>query len=144
MQLPRFFSLRKMFFLTFLAATWSAFVLLLNAQAKGSSTELRNFHHTAWSFDSAMGAVFDIQQSPDGYLWLATSRGVFRFDGARFQSADEITSGATKNFELASAFVSSSGDVWFRTRRPGLLLWRDGKLSVYPIKGCTPGLPTDS
>jgi len=106
--------------------------------------ELRNFHHTAWSSDSQMGAVSDIQQSPDGYLWLTTSRGVFRFDGVRFQSADEITSGATQHIELASVFVSSSGDVWLRTRMPGLLLWRDGKLSSYPSKGCTPGLLTGS
>jgi ligand-binding sensor domain-containing protein/two-component sensor histidine kinase len=106
--------------------------------------ELRNFHHTAWSSDSQMGAVDDIQQSPDGYLWLTTSKGVFRFDGVHFQSADEITSGATRHIELASAFVAASGDVWFRTRLPGLLLWRDGKLSAYPIKGCTPGLLTGS
>jgi signal transduction histidine kinase/ligand-binding sensor domain-containing protein len=106
--------------------------------------ELRNFHHTAWSSDSEPGAVFDIQQSPDGYLWLTTSRGVFRFDGVRFQSADEITSGATQHYEFASVFVSSSGAVWFRTRLPGLVLWRDGKLSAFPIKGCTPGLLTDS
>jgi signal transduction histidine kinase/ligand-binding sensor domain-containing protein len=109
-----------------------------------SAQELRNFHHTAWSSDSQLGAVSDIQQSPDGYLWLTTSKGVFRFDGVRFQSADEITSGATQHLELASAFVSSSGDVWFRTRSPGLLLWRDGKLSSFPIKGCTPGLLTGS
>jgi signal transduction histidine kinase/ligand-binding sensor domain-containing protein len=145
MQSPRFFSLRTMAFLTFLAATSSAFALLFNApQAKGSGVELRNFHHTAWSSDLALGAVFDIQQSVDGYLWLTTSRGVFRFDGVRFQSADEITAGATKNIEFASVFVSSSGDVWLRTRLPGLLLWRDGKLSAFPIKGCTPGLLTGS
>jgi ligand-binding sensor domain-containing protein len=106
--------------------------------------ELRDFHHTAWSSDSELGAVFDIQQSPDGYLWLTTSRGVFRFDGVRFQSADEITSGATQHIEFASVFVSASGDVWLRTRLPGLLLWRDGKLSAYPIRGCTPGLLTGS
>ncbi len=140
-----FSSVGKIFILTVLTAASSAFALLFNAPvAKGSGSELRNFHHTAWSSDNALGAVFDIQQSPDGYLWLTTSRGVFRFDGVRFQSADEITAGATKNIEFASAFISSSGDVWFRTRLPGLLLWRDGKLSAFPIKGCTPGLLTGS
>jgi signal transduction histidine kinase/ligand-binding sensor domain-containing protein len=142
---PKFSSLTKMFVLMVLTAASSASALPPNApQTKGSGTELRNFHHTAWSSDSALGAVFDIQQSADGYLWLTTSRGIFRFDGVRFQSADEITAGATKNLEFASAFVSSSGDVWFRTRLPGLLLWRDGKLSAFPIKGCTPGLLTGS
>jgi hypothetical protein len=43
-------------------------MIVLRAPAE----ELRNFHHTAWSSDSELGAVFDIQQSPDGYLWLTT------------------------------------------------------------------------
>jgi signal transduction histidine kinase/ligand-binding sensor domain-containing protein len=119
-------------------------ILIAVSRIQIPAQELRNFHHTAWSFDSEMGAVFDIQQSPDGYLWLTTSRGIFRFDGVRFQSADEITSGATQHIEFASVFVSSSGDVWLRTRLPGLLLWRDGKLSAFPVKGCTPGLLTGS
>src|SRR5205807_7177055 len=126
----RFSAVRQMFVLVILTTASSAFGLLFNTpRVRGASSELRDFHHTAWSSDKALGAVFDIQQSPDGYLWLTTSRGVFRFDGVRFESADEITAGATKNIEFASAFVSSSGEVWFRTRLPGLLLWRDGKLS---------------
>ena len=126
--------------------SWTGLFLALTALIvmQIPAQELRDFHHTAWSSDSEMGAVYDIQQSPDGYLWLTTSRGVFRFDGDRFQSADQITSGATLHIELASAFVSSSGDVWFRTRLPGLMLWRGGKLSVFPVKGCTPGLLTGS
>jgi signal transduction histidine kinase/ligand-binding sensor domain-containing protein len=139
-----FLSLGRMFFLVYVVSAWLPTVLPLNtAEARGSSRELKNFHHTTWSSD-ILGAVDDIQQSPDGYLWLTTSKGVFRFDGVRFQSADEITGGATKNIEFASAFVSSSGDVWFRTRLPGLMLWRDGTLSKFPIKGCTPGLLTGS
>lgn len=143
-QWLKLLSLRRMFLLVYVVAAWPPTVLPFNAtQAKGSSRELRDFHHTAWSSD-IIGAVDDIQQSPDGYLWLTTSRGVFRFDGVRFQSADEITGGATKNIDFASAFVSSSGDVWFRTRLPGLIVWRNGKLSKFPIKGCTPGLLTGS
>ena len=44
------------------------------------------FHHTLWSADSGIGAVYDIQQSGDDFLWLQTSTGVFRFDGVRFQN----------------------------------------------------------
>src|SRR2546428_12163610 len=29
-----------------------------------------------WTSANGLGAVFDIQQSSDGYLWLTTSRGV--------------------------------------------------------------------
>lgn len=138
---------RKALFVVFLVAASRPSPLqaqLPKVTQSGPAQELRNFHHTAWSSDSGLGAVFDIQQSSDGYLWLTTSNGVFRFDGVRFQSADEITAGAAQNNELSSVFVASSGDVWFRTRAPGLLLWRDGKLSVFPGKGCTPGLLTGS
>jgi ligand-binding sensor domain-containing protein len=93
---------KKALALAVFTATSSAFPLPINPpQASESGTELRNFHHTAWSSDSQLGAVEDIQQSPDGYLWLTTSKGVFRFDGVRFQSANEITSGATQHIELA-------------------------------------------
>ena len=141
-------SLRDVFALIFLMAISP--VCLLQAQPSrelhsgNPGQELRNFHHTAWSSESGLGAVFDIQQSRDGYLWLTTSKGVFRFDGVRFESADTITAGAAQNAELNSVFVASSGDVWFRTRAPGLLLWKDGKLSAFPGNGCTPGLLTGS
>ena len=33
---------------------------------------------------SIPGPVRAIAQTPDGYLWLATNTGLFRFDGIRF------------------------------------------------------------
>ncbi|WP_263416407.1 sensor histidine kinase [Terriglobus albidus] len=140
--------LRELFAVIFLMAISPVFLLQAQPsrtpQSGDGGQELRNFHHTAWSSESGLGAVFDIQQSRDGYLWLTTSRGVFRFDGVRFESADAITGGAAQNAELNSVFVAASGDVWFRTRAPGLLLWKDGKLSAFPGNGCTPGLLTGS
>jgi ligand-binding sensor domain-containing protein len=52
--------------------------------------EVTDFHHAEWQ---GLGAIFDIKQSAEGYLWLTTSRGVLRFDGARFQSMAEVTRG---------------------------------------------------
>jgi len=94
-----------------------------------------DFHHTAWK---GLGAVFDIQQSPEGYLWLTTSKGVLRFDGVRFQSVEEVTRGAARNSEIDSVLVSSSGGVWLVTEGAGLLLWKDGRLTNFPDRRCTP------
>jgi len=55
-----------------------------------------------------VGAVFDIKQSADGYLWLTTSKGVLRFDGVRFQSVKEVTRGAV--FDCGKA-VNAIGTV---------------------------------
>src|ERR1700735_4852292 len=94
-----------------------------------------DFHHTSWN---GLGAVFDIKQSPEGYLWLTTSRGVLRFDGVRFQSLDEVTHGAAHEGDIDSVFLSSSGGLWLTTEGAGLLLWKDGKLSTFPDRRCTP------
>src|SRR5215475_13804402 len=72
-----------------------------------SARQVAGFHHTMWTSDSGLGAIFDIQQAPDGYLWLTTSTGVFRFDGVRFQSVAEVTNGAVENSEINSVFLSS-------------------------------------
>lgn len=94
-----------------------------------------DFHHTEWN---GLGAVFDIKQSSEGYLWLTTSKGVLRFDGARFQSVEEVTRGAARNSEIDSVFLSSSGGLWPITEGAGLLLWKDGLLTNFPDRRCTP------
>ncbi len=108
--------------------------------AWAAAPELTNFHHTMWTSEDGLGAVFDIQQAADGYLWLTTSTGVFRFDGVRFQSVEEATNGAVPNSEIHAVFLSASGGVWLKTRAAGLLFWKDGRLTTFTDRRCTPVL----
>ena len=122
-----------------------AFVLWLltdvhEPAAWASPRRMTEFHHRMWTSDNGIGAVFDIQQASNGYLWLTTSTGVFRFDGVRFQSVEEVTNGAVQNSEIHSAFLSSSGGVWLKTRANGLLFWKDERLTVFRDRRCTPAL----
>jgi signal transduction histidine kinase/ligand-binding sensor domain-containing protein len=94
-----------------------------------------SFHHTQWD---GLGAVFDIKQADDGYLWLTTSKGVVRFDGIRFQSVEDATSGMAHSNEIDSVFFSNSGGLWLTTESSGLLLWKAGKLTEFPDRRCTP------
>src|ERR1700722_15616709 len=42
--------------------------------------------HTAWTAqDGAPSGAWNLAQTADGYLWLATATGLFRFDGVRFE-----------------------------------------------------------
>ncbi len=96
-----------------------------------------SFHHSAWA-GSFLGTVINTQQDPKGYLWLTTSTGIFRFDGVRFQTIDEVTNGAAHNIDLNSAFVSSDGGIWLARRNAELLLWKNSRLTAYPSTPCTP------
>ena len=127
---------------------WFAAALLLTAYTavRGPAAwaapvaEATNFHHDMWTSDNGLGAVVDIQQAADGYLWLTTSTGVFRFDGVRFQSVEEATNGAVHNSEIHAVFLSSSGGVWLKTRAAGLLFWKAGHLTTFTDRRCTPVL----
>jgi signal transduction histidine kinase/ligand-binding sensor domain-containing protein len=105
----------------------------------GWTPETQDFYHTAWS-ESGIGAVKDIQQAPDGYLWLTTSKGIFRFDGVRFQSLDVVTAGAVRGADIDSVFLAPSGGMWLNPRSGGPLLWKDERLITYTDRRCTAAL----
>ena len=83
--------------------------------------------------EDGLGAVFDIQQSQDGYLWLTTSRDVLRFDGVKFETVEEVSNGAIRNDEAYTAMAGRSDYVWSTTRAAGLLLWKDRKVTAFPF-----------
>ncbi len=47
------------------------------------SLDVSQYGHTAWTVQDgfSVGAIFAMAQTPDGYLWLASEFGLFRFDG---------------------------------------------------------------
>ncbi len=58
----------------------------------------------------------------------------------RFQPVDEALNGVVHNSELDSVLVSPSGGLWFSTRAAGLLLWKEGRLTSFTDRRCTPAL----
>src|SRR5260370_13279318 len=66
-----------------LAAIVCAFALPLSALDPNKT--ISQFTHTSWSAkDGIPGPVNAIAQTPDGYLWLGTPAGLYRFDGLHF------------------------------------------------------------
>ncbi|HYE75097.1 MAG TPA: response regulator [Blastocatellia bacterium] len=79
-------------------------------------------------------AVNAIHQTRDGYIWLGTSAGLFRFDGVNFyaQSTDPKNS---KNLETISGFCESKdGSLWIGTANSGLRRYKDGKIYLYGLE----------
>ena len=47
---------------------------------------LDQLYHTGWTYiEGAPGQVHALAQTTDGYLWLGTATGLFRFDGIQFE-----------------------------------------------------------
>src|SRR6185369_12057953 len=63
-----------------------AFAVCTPALAISPDLDVSQLYHSSWTArDGAPTSIRDIRQTRDGYLWLATAVGLFRFDGVRFE-----------------------------------------------------------
>jgi signal transduction histidine kinase/ligand-binding sensor domain-containing protein len=118
-----------------LAATFSFFAVACCASvlALDPTLDISQYAHTSWKVRDGFpkGAVFSIAQTPDGYLWIGTEFGLFRFDGVRavpWQSADGQR--LPGNF-INVLLTARDGTLWIGTRG-GLASWNHGHLHQYP------------
>ncbi|MCB9285405.1 MAG: hypothetical protein H6563_15170 [Lewinellaceae bacterium] len=58
--------------------------------------------------------IFDILQSRDGFIWIATKDGLNRYDGSRFEvfSPDPFDPFAISSSEVRTLFEDSRGWIW--------------------------------
>ncbi|HEY1152191.1 MAG TPA: two-component regulator propeller domain-containing protein [Pseudoduganella sp.] len=106
-----------------------------------------DYHHTSWTTqDGAPTEIKAMAQTPDGWLWLATPTGLYRFDGVRF-SRYVLTSKAYALARLYELVARPNGELWIGDMVGGLFVLRpDGKLEdVSPdgdLGGSTGGVHT--
>jgi len=97
------------------------------ALALDPARQLAQFKETDWSVDR--GAPPDIGamiQSPSGFLWLATSSGLYRFDGVTFEHIPSIAGDRTRSKEIVSLLAARDGAIWVGHLWGGLSVYRNG------------------
>ena len=72
---------QRLLFAFLIALLWP-----LPARALDPTKRITQYAHASWrGQDGAFTSVPNtIEQAPDGYIWIGTSEGIFRFDGVRF------------------------------------------------------------
>jgi signal transduction histidine kinase/ligand-binding sensor domain-containing protein len=95
--------------------------------ALNPSLDISQYGHTAWTFRNGFldGAVYTIAQAPDGYLWLGTQTGVYRFDGVR---AVPLPLPKLAGTEVGALLPARDGTLWMGTL-DGLVSWKSGQLT---------------
>ena len=94
--------------------------------------QIAQYAHTSWAArDGALlGLVFAMAQTPDGYLWVAGSFGLFRFDGLRFVPW-QPPKGQSLPSNPYTLLVSRDGTLWIGTFN-GLASWNGTELRQHP------------
>lgn len=96
------------------------FLLLVtdsNVNALDPNKSVSQYGHTAWRIREGFfgGPVNAIAQTTDGYIWIGTNAGLFRFDGARFVSWNDISRSPLPSNQIYSLLGSSDGSLWIGT-----------------------------
>jgi diguanylate cyclase (GGDEF)-like protein len=105
------------------------------ALALNPNRNIDQYFHDTWTSPRGLPgeAVYQILQTPDGYLWMRTSAGLVRFDGVRFVLMDE----AIGNESVKAIAMGSEGDLLVRTNSK-TLIYRNGSFSDYLPPGALP------
>jgi ligand-binding sensor domain-containing protein/signal transduction histidine kinase len=101
--------------------------------ALNPSLAVSQYAHTAWTVRDgfSLGNVYAMAQTPDGYLWLGTEFGLFRFDGVRFLPWQPPAGQQLPDKNINSLLVTRDGSLWIGTFA-GLVILRDGRLARPP------------
>jgi PAS domain S-box-containing protein len=104
------------------------------AAALESDRSITQFVHTAWGAkEGAPNVVGELAQSSDGYIWLGTPNGLYRFDGAAFEHYQPQSGGPFPEGAVTSLLALPNGDLWIGFRPGGISLLRNGNATNYTV-----------
>ncbi|HEX5342539.1 MAG TPA: triple tyrosine motif-containing protein [Duganella sp.] len=113
-----------------LAVLLAAHFLCGRAFALNPEVRLRDYHHAAWrSKDGAPSEIKAMAQTPDGWLWLGSSSGLYRFDGVRFERYPMPAGSEIAKLRVSMLRAAPNGDLWMSFSVGGVsVLRKDGRL----------------
>jgi signal transduction histidine kinase/ligand-binding sensor domain-containing protein len=114
---------------------------LLAGACVASTLTSPQYHHTAWTMqDGAPADIWGLAQGRDGYLWLGTGTGLYRFDGVQFEQFHPPQDKPFASSNITALYTASDGALWIGFLIGGVSVLRDGQLTHYPIAA---GAPAD-
>jgi ligand-binding sensor domain-containing protein/signal transduction histidine kinase len=99
---------------------------------------LSKYIHTSWGSDYGLDSLRKLAQTPDGYLWIATSSGLVRFDGVRFTRYARADGQSLDN--SVPLMVDPDGSLWVGTHGVVIAHLQSGKFRAYTSRD---GLPSE-
>jgi ligand-binding sensor domain-containing protein len=94
---------------------------------------INQYGHNAWMRKNGLPAntVNVALQTHDGYFWIGTSAGLFRFDGVHYSEVNTNPNDSVANEKISSLCETRDGILWIGTTYGGLRCLKDGKVTLY-------------
>lgn len=93
---------------------------------------LADYTHTSWTeVDGAPSGATNFAQGPDGWLWIATPTGLYRFDGVRFERTGRIHGQPLASSNVLGLAATADGALWVGSRLGGVSVFRKDGAHAY-------------
>ena len=117
-------------------------VFLAPWAASAFDASVPHLKQTVWTRrDGAQTNLGPMAQTTDGYLWLGTANGLFRFDGLHFEEVDLPGHPELRAAEVYSLLATPDGGLWIGYTLGGIASLKEGQATSYTVKD---GLPAGS
>jgi len=98
------------------------------ALAAPAAPLLVDYNHKAWrAEDDVPQNVMKFAQTPDGWLWIASANGLWRFDGIRFERVNTVYGHRLKSDLLMGVNTMADGALVVAYQLNGISIFREGK-----------------
>src|SRR5262249_5240806 len=94
---------------------------------------LTQYLRTFWGVRDGFpgGQVNGVSQTPDGYLWIGTHRGLLRFDEQSFEDGHPIDPALPASIHVLGLQTDDEGSLWIRQEGRLLLRYRNGHVDTF-------------
>jgi ligand-binding sensor domain-containing protein len=126
MELKRHSRLKN--FLVGLALVCSGY----SARAIDPNRAISQYMQDRWGSEKGFtgGSVSAIAQTPDGYLWIGTEKGLIRFDGLSFRFFPQATPTSFQIGPIRELLVDGQGNLWILLQNTKILRYHDGEFEL--------------
>jgi ligand-binding sensor domain-containing protein/signal transduction histidine kinase len=95
-----------------------------SANALSSNKAISEYIRDRWDAGAGFpgGPVNAFAQTPDGYLWIATEKGLVRFDGLNFVLIEHSESTTVPFGPVLGLALDANGSLWIRLQGPTLMV----------------------
>ncbi|PQO99266.1 hypothetical protein C5614_09235 [Massilia phosphatilytica] len=119
-----------------LVRTLAATLLLAAGPISAAPEGFTDYHHTQWTAaDGAPPAIRTMAQTSDGWLWLGTADGLYRFDGVRFERYALPAQPGRSHERIQVLRAAPNGDLVIAYAAEGAsVLHPDGRYDDLPVQ----------
>ena len=107
---------------------------LAPVQALDRDLALSQFHHSSWAAkDGAPQSTWELEETPDGWIWLGGLRGLYRFDGLQFERFEPPAGHPFPSISVSRLRTAPNGDLWVGFLGGGISRVRGGEVTHFGV-----------